>query len=100
MAGITTHAIQTLSVSVSLLAAGGIAGLSLFDVPELQSQPADRALPQIRWLFSRGSHIFPQASVCIIPALELPNLTRYSDPILPRLCLPSLRCPPFQPSHS
>ncbi|EME47342.1 hypothetical protein DOTSEDRAFT_69315 [Dothistroma septosporum NZE10] len=60
---VVTQAIQTLSVSISLLAAGGIAGLSLFDVPELQSQPAARALPQIRWLFSRGSHIFPQAAI-------------------------------------
>ncbi|RYO74343.1 hypothetical protein DL764_010868 [Monosporascus ibericus] len=40
---------------------GGIAAISLFDVPELQSQPASRSLPSTRWLFSRGSHIFPQA---------------------------------------
>jgi hypothetical protein len=53
---------QTFSISTSLLAAGGIATLSLFDVPEFQSQPASRSLPQTRWLFSRGSHIFPQAA--------------------------------------
>ena len=58
-----TLPIQTASISISLLAAGGIAALSLFDVPIAQAQPASRALPSIRWLFSRGSHIFPTASV-------------------------------------
>lgn len=53
---------QSLSIATSLVAAGGIATLSLFDVPELQSQPASRSLPSVRWLFSRGSHIFPAAS--------------------------------------
>lgn len=53
---------KTLSISVAMLASGGIAALSLFDVPELQSQPASRSLPSTRWLFSRGSHIFPQAA--------------------------------------
>ncbi|RYP58746.1 hypothetical protein DL770_010370 [Monosporascus sp. CRB-9-2] len=57
-----TTAIQTLSISISLIASGGIAAISLFDVPELQSQPASRSLPSTRWLFSRGSHIFPQAA--------------------------------------
>lgn len=61
---LSTQLIQTLSISVSLYAGGGIAALSLFDVPELQSQPADRSLPMIRFLFSRGGHIFPQAAVC------------------------------------
>lgn len=55
-------AVQTISISISLIASGGIAALSVFDVPELQSQPASRSLPSIRWLFSRGSHIFPQAA--------------------------------------
>ncbi|KAF7958692.1 hypothetical protein EAE96_002226 [Botrytis aclada] len=58
----TTAIVQTLSISSSLLAAGGIATLSLFDVPELRSQPASRALPSVRWLFSRGSHLFPEAA--------------------------------------
>ncbi|RYP13037.1 hypothetical protein DL767_010910 [Monosporascus sp. MG133] len=58
----TATAIQTLSISISLIASGGIAAISLFDVPELQSQPASRSLPSTRWLFSRGSHIFPQAA--------------------------------------
>jgi Domain of unknown function (DUF1772) len=58
----TTAVIQTLSISVSLIASGGIATLSLFDVSELKSQPASRSLPSVRWLFSRGSHIFPQAA--------------------------------------
>lgn len=61
----TGTAAQVLSISVALVGAGGIAALSLFDVPELQAQPADRSLPAIRWLFSRGSHIFPQAAVSI-----------------------------------
>lgn len=51
--------LQTVSVSTALLAAGGIAILTLFDVPILRSQPASRSLPSTRWLFSRGSHIFP-----------------------------------------
>lgn len=60
------QAIQITSITTSLLAAGGIAALSLFDIPLLASQPADRALPLVRWLFSRGSHIFPQAAVCFL----------------------------------
>jgi len=52
---------QATSIAVSLIASGGIAGLSLFDIPELRSQPASRSLPMTRWLFSRGSHIFPTA---------------------------------------
>ena len=56
-------AAQVVSISTALIASGGIASLSLFDVPELQAQPASRSLPSIRWLFSRGSHIFPQAAL-------------------------------------
>lgn len=59
----TTTIAQIVSISTALVASGGIATLSLFDVPELQAQPASRSLPSIRWLFSRGSHIFPTASV-------------------------------------
>ncbi|KAI7085358.1 hypothetical protein KC356_g5954 [Hortaea werneckii] len=54
--------VKTFSISTALIASGGIASLSLFDIPELRSQPASRSLPSIRWLFSRGSHIFPPAS--------------------------------------
>jgi hypothetical protein len=54
--------LQVISISTALVAAGGIASLSLFDVPLLRSQPASRSLPLIRWLFSRGSHIFPTAA--------------------------------------
>ncbi|KAK3115526.1 hypothetical protein LTR53_005021 [Teratosphaeriaceae sp. CCFEE 6253] len=61
--GSTTTVAQLLSISVALVASGGIATLSLFDVPQLQSQPASRSLPMTRWLFSRGSHIFPQAAI-------------------------------------
>jgi hypothetical protein len=58
----TTTAAQVLSISVALVSAGGIGALSAFDIPELRSQPASRSLPLTRWLFSRGSHIFPQAA--------------------------------------
>lgn len=56
-------AIQVTSISISLVAAGGIVTLSLFDVPILRAQPASRSLPSIRWLFSRGSHVFPTAAI-------------------------------------
>ncbi|KAJ0114629.1 hypothetical protein J7T55_004873 [Diaporthe amygdali] len=59
---ILNSVLQATSISISLLAAGGIATLSLFDVPILRAQPASRSLPSIRWLFSRGSHIFPTAA--------------------------------------
>lgn len=58
-----TPALQTFSITTALIASGGIATLSLFDVPILQAQPASRSLPSIRWLFSRGSHIFPAAAL-------------------------------------
>jgi len=58
----TTILTQALSVSISLIASGAIATFSLFDLPILKSQPANRSLPSIRWLFSRGSHIFPPAA--------------------------------------
>jgi hypothetical protein len=53
---------QVFAITTSLVASGGIATLSFFDVAELLSQPASRSLPSIRWLFSRGSHTFPQAA--------------------------------------
>ncbi|KAJ4355677.1 uncharacterized protein N0V89_003697 [Didymosphaeria variabile] len=58
----TTQVVQVASISTALAAAGGIANMSLFDIPMLVSQPASRSLPLIRWLFSRGSHIFPTAA--------------------------------------
>ena len=58
----TTQIVQVVSTSTALAAAGGIATMSLFDIPMLVSQPASRSLPLIRWLFSRGSHIFPSAA--------------------------------------
>ncbi|KAF4946706.1 hypothetical protein FGADI_10910 [Fusarium gaditjirri] len=54
--------VEIISITTALMASGGIAILTFFDVPELQSQPASRSLPSIRWLFSRGSHVFPSAS--------------------------------------
>lgn len=57
-----TLLLQTTSITTSFLAAGGIASITLFDVPILQSQPASRSLPSTRWLFSRGSHVFPAAA--------------------------------------
>jgi hypothetical protein len=59
----TTLTLQTISITTSLLSAGGIATLSIFDLPIIQSQPASRSLPSIRWLFSRGSHIFPTTAI-------------------------------------
>lgn len=56
----TTQTIQILSITTALLASGSIATLSLFATPLLQSQPASRSL---RWLFSRGSHIFPTSAL-------------------------------------
>ena len=55
--------LQVLSVSTSLLAAGGIASLTFFSVPSFLALPASRSLPQTRWLFSRGSHVFPTAAI-------------------------------------
>ncbi|KAF5974035.1 hypothetical protein FBULB1_7939 [Fusarium bulbicola] len=55
--------VEIISISTALMASGGIVTLTFFDVPELQSQPASRSLPSIRWLFSRGSHVFPSASL-------------------------------------
>jgi hypothetical protein len=59
----TSQVLQVLSVSTALLSAGGISTLSLFDIPIIKSQPASRALPLTRWLFSRGSHIFPTTAL-------------------------------------
>ncbi|KNG51613.1 mfs general substrate transporter [Stemphylium lycopersici] len=58
-----TQTIQILSISTAFVASGGIAALSLFDIPIMRSLPASRSLPMIRWLFSRGSHIFPTAAI-------------------------------------
>lgn len=86
MSALTTI-LQTTAISTSLLAAGGIATLSLFDVPLLQSQPASRSLPSIRWLFSRGSHIFPTAA--FISAAGFSALAVRALPVPPSL-LPRL----------
>ncbi|KAL5317174.1 hypothetical protein ACEPPN_014269 [Leptodophora sp. 'Broadleaf-Isolate-01'] len=59
----TTTLVQAFSISASLLSSGSILTLTLFSIPLLKSQPASRSLPQTRWLFSRGSHIFPQAAI-------------------------------------
>lgn len=53
---------QVMGISTSLIAAGGIAALSLFDIPILRAPPASRSLPSVRWLSSRGSHVFPIAA--------------------------------------
>ncbi|KAK4505126.1 hypothetical protein PRZ48_003089 [Zasmidium cellare] len=57
----TTKIAQIISISSALMGAGGILALSLYSVPQLKAQPADRSLPAIRWIFSRGSHTFPVA---------------------------------------
>jgi hypothetical protein len=51
-----------LSACTSLIGSGGILALTFFDIPILASQPASRSLPSTRWLFSRGSHVFPTAA--------------------------------------
>nr|POE62882.1 hypothetical protein CFP56_03785 [Quercus suber] len=66
-----TVAVQTLSITIALAASGSIAALSVFDLQELKSQPAERSLPMLRWLFSRGSHIYPPASVRYLAAPRL-----------------------------
>ncbi|KAK8041035.1 hypothetical protein PG994_014042 [Apiospora phragmitis] len=62
MSNTTVTALQALSITSSLMVAGGIATMSLFDIPMLQAQRASRSLPSVRWLFSRGSHIMPMAA--------------------------------------
>jgi hypothetical protein len=52
-----------LSACTSLIGSGGILALTFFDIPILASQPASRSLPSTRWLFSRGSHVFPTAAI-------------------------------------
>lgn len=59
----STKALQIISISTALLGSGGIATLSGFDIPMIRSQPASRSLPMVRWLFSRGSHVFPTMAV-------------------------------------
>ncbi|OSS45185.1 hypothetical protein B5807_09126 [Epicoccum nigrum] len=54
-----SKAVQILTLTTALTTAGGIATLSLFSIPLLLSQPGARSLPQLRWLFSRGSHAAP-----------------------------------------
>ena len=72
---------KVLAVSFSLLASGGVFALSLFDIPELRAQPASRSLPSIRWLFSRGSHIFPQSAV--ISSVSFATLAYHAYQALP-----------------
>ncbi|KAJ3014631.1 hypothetical protein HKX48_005030 [Thoreauomyces humboldtii] len=55
----TANLAALVSISTALAGAGAIACLSAFDLPILLSQPASRSLPSLRWLFSRGSHVFP-----------------------------------------
>lgn len=62
MATLTTTTTKLLSISLALLSSGSLMTTSFIEIPQLQSQPASRSLPSIRWYFSRGSHIFPQAA--------------------------------------
>lgn len=63
MASTATTAVQIVSVASALMASGGMVTLSLHDIPQLRPQPASRSLPAVRWLFSRGSHTFPNAAI-------------------------------------
>ncbi|EUC42974.1 hypothetical protein COCMIDRAFT_102114 [Bipolaris oryzae ATCC 44560] len=80
------QALQILSISTALIASGGISAFSLFSIPILKSQPASRSLPMVRWLFSRGSHIFPTAGILssssflLLTYLSLPPSTPLSSP--------------------
>ncbi|USP78927.1 hypothetical protein yc1106_06201 [Curvularia clavata] len=80
----TTNILEVLSISTALIASGGIASFSLFDIPILKSQPASRSLPMVRWLFSRGSHIFPTAGIlssagfCFLSYYSIPSSSRTS----------------------
>ncbi|KAK4553280.1 hypothetical protein LTR86_009580 [Recurvomyces mirabilis] len=89
MAASTTTAAQIFSIATSLMAAGSLTTTSLIEIPQLQSQPASRALPQLRWYFSRGSHIFPQAAglsaagfiylaINALPPNQLSNILKYA----------------------
>ncbi|EMD70041.1 hypothetical protein COCSADRAFT_32675 [Bipolaris sorokiniana ND90Pr] len=79
------QALQILSISAALIASGGISAFSLFSIPMLKSQPASRSLPMVRWLFSRGSHIFPTAGILssssffLLTYLSLPPSTPLSS---------------------
>jgi hypothetical protein len=63
MTTLTTEILQATGITTSLLSAGALLAFNFFDIPILKSQPASRSLPSIRWFFSRGSHIFPQAAL-------------------------------------
>lgn len=54
-------AAQTIGIASAFGAAGGMTALSVFDVPIFKALPASHSLPQIRWMFSRGSHVYPTA---------------------------------------
>lgn len=60
---VLVQVIQVTSITTSLLSAGALLAFNFFDIPILKAQPASRSLPAIRWFFSRGSHIFPQAAM-------------------------------------
>ena len=62
MSSLAIKTTLTLSACTSLIGSGGILALTFFDIPILASQPASRSLPSTRWLFSRGSHVFPTAA--------------------------------------
>ncbi|CAI6228071.1 unnamed protein product [Periconia digitata] len=82
----TTALIQLTSITTALLSSGAITTLSIFDIPEIRSQPASRALPLTRWLFSRGSHIFPTASALsttgflYLAYTHLPSSSSFTSP--------------------
>ncbi|KAJ9630488.1 hypothetical protein H2203_001009 [Taxawa tesnikishii (nom. ined.)] len=76
---------QTVGVGTSLLAAGGILSISSIINPLLDttarstsaSQPSPSVtLPAIRFVFSRGSHVFPEAATIATAAFAY--LYRYS----------------------
>ncbi|KAK4959533.1 hypothetical protein LTR66_010507 [Elasticomyces elasticus] len=55
-------AADILSTTTALLTSGAILSISLFEIPNLLSTPSTTSLPQLRALFSRGSHVVPPAA--------------------------------------
>jgi len=65
--------LQTVGITTSLLASGSILSFSAFDVPQLQNpgQATSSTLQNVRFIFSRGSHVFPYAATIAAGAFGL-----------------------------
>jgi len=56
--------LHTVGITSALLASGSVLSFSVIDVPQYQNpnQPTSATLQNIRFFFSRGSHVFPYAA--------------------------------------